>query len=211
MGNIPKSAHVHPTADIAPTAVIGENTFIWNFAQVREGARVGDGSIIGMGAYVDKNVVVGANCKLQNYVCTYHGVTLEDGVFVGPCVSFTNDLQPRAVRPDGTRKEGDDWTLTHTLVRFGAALGANCTIVCGITIGRWAMVGAGSVVTRDVPDYALVVGNPARIRGFVSPKGVRMELVRRPKPGDEWVEMVCPLLGERVRIPADVYAKCVER
>jgi acetyltransferase-like isoleucine patch superfamily enzyme len=112
-------------------------------------------------------VQIGDNVKIQNYVSVYHGVTLEDGVFVGPHVCFTNDMRPRAVNPDGSLKAADDWVLSETLIKRGAALGANSTLRCGITVGAWAMVGSGSVVTKDVPAYGLVFGNPARLRGFV--------------------------------------------
>ena len=118
--------------------------------------------------------MIGNRVKVQNYVSIYDGVIIEDGVFVGPHVVFTNDKLPRAVNADGTLKDGDDWTISRTLICEGASLGANATIVCGITIGQWAMVGAGSVVTKDVPDHGLVVGNPARLIGYVCKCGLRM-------------------------------------
>jgi acetyltransferase-like isoleucine patch superfamily enzyme len=151
--------HSHPTAEISAAAEIGEGTYIWHHAQVREGAKVGRNCRLGKGVYVDKNVIVGDNCKIQNGATLYDGVTLEDEVFVGPHVVFTNDLYPRA--------HPDDWTIVPTLVKKGASLGANATILCGITIGSYAVVGAGAVVTRDVPDHALILGNPARQRGYV--------------------------------------------
>jgi acetyltransferase-like isoleucine patch superfamily enzyme len=129
----------------------------------------------------------------------YHGVTLEDGVFIGPHVCFTNDLRPRAINPDGTLKSADDWVLSLTRIKTGAALGANSTILCGSTIGAWAMVGAGSVVTRDVPDYGLVWGNPARLRGFVCPCGEK--LVLEAQQG-ELVLTRCSKCGRSVSIPA---------
>jgi UDP-2-acetamido-3-amino-2,3-dideoxy-glucuronate N-acetyltransferase len=156
------SVRIHPTADVAPSAEIGDGTSIWNQSQVRERAQIGPGCVIGKNVYVDTDVVIGANVKIQNNVSVYHGVTVEDGVFIGPHVCFTNDRIPRAINPDGTLKSDDDWEVTPILVRRGAAIGANSTIVPGVTIGRWAMVGAGSVVTHDVPDHDLVVGNPAR-------------------------------------------------
>jgi UDP-2-acetamido-3-amino-2,3-dideoxy-glucuronate N-acetyltransferase len=156
------SVRIHPSADVASDAEIGPGTSIWNQAQVREGARIGAGCIIGKNVYVDAGVVIGDRVKIQNNVSVYHGVTVEDGVFIGPHVCFTNDKLPRAINPDGSLKTDDDWEVTPTLVRRGAAVGANSTVLPGITLGRWSMVGAGSVVTRDVHDHALVRGNPAR-------------------------------------------------
>lgn len=162
---------VHPTAEVSPAAVIGPGTSIWNQAQVREGARIGDGCIIGKNVYVDAGVLIGDRVKVQNNVSLFHGVTIEDGVFIGPHVCFTNDRVPRAVNLDGSPKTDADWEVSPTLVRRGAALGANSTILPGVTIGRWAMVGSGSVVTRDVDDHELVAGNPARRLGSACPCG----------------------------------------
>jgi len=167
-------SRIHPTADVSPDATIGAGTAIWHQVQVREGARIGRDCILSKGVYVDAGVVVGDHVKVQNYVSIYHGVTIEDGVFCGPHCVFTNDLRPRAVNPDGSPKAADDWMVSETLVRNGASIGANAVIVCGLTIGAWAMIGAGSVVTHDVPDYGLVWGNPARLRGFVCPCGERV-------------------------------------
>ena len=154
---------VHPTADVAPDAVIGPGTSIWNQAQVREGARIGASCVIGKNVYVDAGVLIGDRCKVQNNVSLFQGVTLEDGVFVGPHVCFTNDRVPRAVNGDGSPKTDADWDVSPILVRSGAALGANSTILPGITIGRWALIGAGSVVTRDVPDGVFAAGNPCKV------------------------------------------------
>jgi len=157
-----RPARIHPTADVAPDASIGPGTSIWNQAQVREGARIGRDCVVGKNAYIDSGVVIGDRVKIQNNVSVYHGVTVEDGVFIGPHACFTNDKVPRAVNPDGSMKTDADWEVSPTLVRVGAAVGANATILPGVTIGRWAMVGSGAVVTRDVADHELVVGNPAR-------------------------------------------------
>ncbi|MFN0148058.1 MAG: acyltransferase [Dehalococcoidia bacterium] len=158
---------VHPTAEVHGQAVIGAGSSIWHQAQVREGATLGPGCIIGKGAYIGEHVTLGANCKIQNYSCVYPGATLEDGVFVGPEVVFTNDKYPRAINPDGTLKSESDWEIGKTLVKYGAAIGSRAVIVTGVTIGRWALVAAGATVTRDVPDHGLVVGAPARHAGWV--------------------------------------------
>lgn len=164
---------IHPTADVSPNATIGAGTTIWHQAQIREGAFLGSNCVISKGVYIDAGVQIGNNVKIQNYVSVYHGVTIEDGVFCGPHCVFTNDKTPRAVNADGSLKSADDWFLSKTLVRQGAAIGANATIVCGVTIGQWAMIGAGSVVSSNVPDYGLVWGNPASLHGFVCPCGTR--------------------------------------
>ena len=161
------SGQVDKTADVSPEAFVGRGTKVWNWTKVREGARIGEDVVIGQHCYIDHDVVIGDRCKIQNGVNVYHGVTIGDEVFVGPAVTFTNDLRPRAV---------GDWEVTPTQVGDGASIGANATIVCGVEIGPGAFVGAGSVVVDDVPAGALVVGNPARV-------------VRRakdvPAPGEE--------------------------
>jgi UDP-2-acetamido-3-amino-2,3-dideoxy-glucuronate N-acetyltransferase len=157
---------IHPTAEVEEGAQIGEGTRIWHHAHVRSGARIGANCILGYGVYVDAGVHIGDNCKLQNRVSVYHGVTIEDGVFVGPHVAFTNDKHPRAIRADGSLSTDDDWTVSPTLVRSGASIGAAAVILPGVTLGRWCLVGAGAVVSRDVPDHGLVTGNPARLTGY---------------------------------------------
>lgn len=164
---IDEEVFIHPAAEVSPDALVGAGTRIWGQAQVREGALIGRHCNIGKGVYIDAHVRIGSNVKLQNYASVFDGVTLEDGVFVGPHVCFTNDLFPRAITRDGALKSAADWTITPTLVKYGASLGAGAVIRCGVTIGAFALVGAGSVVTRDVPAHALVLGNPARPRGFV--------------------------------------------
>jgi UDP-2-acetamido-3-amino-2,3-dideoxy-glucuronate N-acetyltransferase len=188
------AARIHSTAEVSEKASIGSGTSIWNQAQVREGARVGPGCVIGKNVYVDFDVVVGARVKIQNNSSLYHGVTVEDGVFIGPHVCFTNDKLPRAVNPDGSPKADDDWEVSPILVRSGAALGANSTILPGVTIGRWAMVGSGSVVTRDVEDYELVAGNPARRIGTACPCGQPL----RDGPDGERFSGSCPNCGDRL-------------
>jgi len=161
------AAFIHPTAEISPDATIGDGARIWRQVHIRENAVVGAGSNVGAGVYVGEGVQIGRNCKIQNIALLYEGVTLEDGVFVGPQVCFTNDMLPRAVNPDLSLKSADDWQRGQTLVREGAAVGAQSVVLTGVTIGRWALVGAGSLVSHDVPDHALVYGQPARIKGWV--------------------------------------------
>lgn len=155
-------------------AVWGENTVIDDFTILGR-CRIGSNCKIHYFSHIDDDVVIGDNVKIQNNVMVPHGVTLENGVFVGPSVVFTNDKHPRSVTPEGKLKTGDDWTMTPTLVKEGASLGGGAVIVCGVTIGKWAMVGAGALVTKDVPDYALVAGCPARIIGRVNEKGETVE------------------------------------
>jgi UDP-2-acetamido-3-amino-2,3-dideoxy-glucuronate N-acetyltransferase len=157
---------IHPTAEVEPGAEIGEGTRVWHHCHVRTGARIGAGCTLAYGVFVDHDVAIGDNCKLQNRVSVYHGVTIEDGVFVGPHATFTNDKHPRAVGPDGAPLTGDGWEIVPTLVREGASIGAGAVVLSGITVGRWAMVAAGAVVTRDVPEHGLVAGNPARLKGY---------------------------------------------
>lgn len=187
------SVRIHPTAEVSPQASIGPGTSIWNQAQVRERARIGAGCVIGKNVYVDFEVVVGDNVKVQNNSSLYRGLTVEDGVFIGPHVCFTNDKVPRAVNVDGSQKGDDDWEVGEILVRQGAAVGAASVILPGVTVGRWAMVGSGSVVTGDVEDYALVAGNPARRIGSACPCGqpLRDADDGTPFAGD------CPRCGER--------------
>ncbi len=160
------SKNIHSSADVSKDAQIGEGTRIWHEAQVREGARIGRECVIGKGVYIDKDVVVGDRCKVQNRASLYHGLTLEDGVFVGPHAIFANDRFPRAVNPDGALKSDADWLVEPVLVRQGASIGAGAVVLPGITIGPWAMIGAGSVVTASVPAHAIVRGNPARVVGW---------------------------------------------
>lgn len=159
--------YIHPTAEVSPDAAVGVGTRIWRQAHIREHAQIGENCNIGKGVYIDAHVRIGSNVKIQNHVSIFEGVTLEDGVFIGPHVCFTNDMFPRAITPDGKLKSADDWEITPTLVKYGASIGAGAVVVCGITIGTFALLGAGAVVTRDVPPHALVFGNPARQHGYV--------------------------------------------
>lgn len=184
------SPTIAPTADVDPRATIGAGTRIWHLAQVREEARVGSDCIVGRGAYIGPGVVVGDRCKIQNHALVYEPAVLEDGAFVGPAVVFTNDYYPRAINPDGSLKSADDWHAVGVTVRTGASIGARSVCVAPVTIGRWALVAAGSVVTKDVPDFALVAGVPARRIRWVGRAGAPLE-----RAGDNaWV---CPTTGER--------------
>lgn len=167
------TARIHPTAQVAASAAVGDGAQIWLHCQVRDHAVIGAESILGKNVYVDTGVTVGARSKIQNNVSLFAGVVIEDGVFLGPHVCFTNDRVPRAINPDGTLKAAADWVVTATRVGTGASVGANTTVVCGITIGAWAMIGAGSVVTRSIPAFALAYGTPARVVGWVTPSGER--------------------------------------
>jgi acetyltransferase-like isoleucine patch superfamily enzyme len=176
------SSYVHPTAIVEDGAELGEGTKVWHFCHVRKGARVGSSCILGKNVYVDAGVRVGDCVKVQNNVSIYHGVEIADGVFLGPHCCFTNDVNPRSIRADGSLRGEEDWLLTKTYVGRGASIGANATIRAGVRLGEWAMVGSGSVVTRDVPPYGLVYGNPARLHGVVAPSG---EVVAREyRPGE---------------------------
>ncbi len=166
---------IHQTAEVHSSATIGEGTSVWNFAQIRENMTIGEQCTFGKGTYVDTGVKIGDRVKIQNNASIFHGVTLEDGVFIGPHVCFTNDLYPRAINPDLSFKEPTDWMIMPTRVCFGAAIGANSTIRCGVTIGKWAMIGAGSVVTKNVPAYGLFFGAPAMLHGYVCPCGQRLD------------------------------------
>lgn len=164
-----KNYYVNEYAVIDDNVEIGKGTKIWHFTHIQSGARIGKFCVLGQNVNVGNNVVIGNYVKIQNNVSVYEGVTLEDYVFCGPSMVFTNIIDPRSKYP----QVGSKYYI-KTLVKEGASLGANCTIVCGNTIGKYAFVGAGAVVTKDVPDYALVVGNPARIIGWVSEAGKKL-------------------------------------
>jgi UDP-2-acetamido-3-amino-2,3-dideoxy-glucuronate N-acetyltransferase len=191
---------IHPTAEVSPSAQIGEGTSVWNQVQIREGAVIGRNCILSKDVYIDFGVRIGDNVKIQNGVSVYHGVTIDDGAFVGPYVCFTNDKYPRAINPDGSLKQATDWEVSQTRVCYGATLGARAVILPGVTIGEWAMVAAGAVVTRDVPDYGLVAGHPARLRGFACPCGCRLQHTAQDEKG---VRAQCPRCGTVVDIPVE--------
>jgi UDP-2-acetamido-3-amino-2,3-dideoxy-glucuronate N-acetyltransferase len=187
----PRPATIADTAVVAPDARIGGGTRVWHHAQVREGAHIGRECNVGKGVYVGAGVVIGDRCKIENNASLFEGLTLEDGVFVGPHVVFTNDRRPRATNPDGSLQTADDWELGHTTVRRGASLGAGAIVLPGLEIGRYAMVGAGSVVTRDLPPHELVVGNPVRHLGWICLCGRE----RSETPPDAGAELRCARCG----------------
>jgi acetyltransferase-like isoleucine patch superfamily enzyme len=190
---------IHPLAVVDEGAQIGEGTKVWHFAHIRGSAKIGGGCIIGKDVYVDANVVIGNNVKIQNGVSVYQGVTLEDDVFCGPHMTFTNDLYPRAF--------GDSWEIADTLVKRGASIGANATILCGITLGDYCMIGSGAVVTKDVPAHSLVIGNPAEIAGFVCKCGQPLkDEVRQQKVS---VTFACGKCKEEITISMSDYKKTV--
>ena len=180
----------HASAIVDEGATIGEGTKVWHFVHVSAGSRIGANCALGQGVFVGNDVVIGNGVRIQNHVSVYDAVTLEDDVFCGPSMVFTNVYNPRAAV---SRKN----EYRRTLVRRGATLGANCTIVCGTTIGEFAFVGAGAVVNRNVPSYALVVGVPARQVGWMSRHGERLPL---PASSATPLEAACPATGERYRL-----------
>jgi len=189
---------IHETAIVEEGAQLGEGTRIWHFAHVRNGAKIGKNGNIGKDVYIDTNVVIGDNCKIKNFTSLYHGLIVGNDVFIGPHVCFTNDLYPRA-------SIWGDERLTKTEVKDKASIGANSTIVAGITIGVSAMVGAGSVVTNDVPNHALVFGNPARIHGFVCECGMKLE---KKSKKNNLVLLFCPQCGKEVSIEDTIFKEC---
>jgi acetyltransferase-like isoleucine patch superfamily enzyme len=187
--------YIHPTAEIEKNVIIGNNTRIWHHCHIRENARIGANCVLGKGVYIDHGVIVGDNCKIQNYVSVYHGVTLENDVFLGPHVTTTNDLYPR------TRER---FEVEKTLIKRGASIGANATIVCGVTIDEYAMMGAGSVVVEDVVSHGLVMGNPARLVGFVCYCGRKVEVL---EVIDKKVKMLCHYCGKDILVERLDYEK----
>lgn len=174
---------IHSTAEVHPSATIGDGTKVWKGAQIREGAAIGRNCVLGKDVYVDVGVKIGSGVKVQNGVSIYRGVCVEDDVLIGPHAVFTNDLFPRA--------HAERWEITPTLLLRGCSIGANATVVCGVTVGAFAMVAAGAVVTRDVPAHALVAGNPARPAGHVCRCGSRIRPGNSRIDGNLWCCPAC--------------------
>lgn len=171
---IDPSARIHPTADLEADVRIGAGTSVWHRAQVRTGAVIGSDCVIGRDAFIDEGVEIGSRVKIQNAALVYHGVTVEDGVFIGPGAILTNDRYPRAITATGDLARADDWTVSPIVLRHGSSIGAGAVVVAGREVGAFATVGAGAVVTHDVPSHALVAGNPARRLGWMCACGVRL-------------------------------------
>jgi acetyltransferase-like isoleucine patch superfamily enzyme len=206
---IDPTARIHPTADIEADVVIGAGTGIWHRAQVRIGARIGSECVIGRDAFIDEGVTLGDRVKVQNLALVYHGVTVEDGVFIGPNAILTNDRYPRAITADGALARADDWVVSPITLRAGCSIGAGAVVVAGTDVGRFATVGAGSVVTRSVPDHALVVGAPARRIGWVCACGQRLETAAgKAAPAAHEGDARCPSCDTTYAITGDT---CVAR
>ncbi|MEO5963846.1 MAG: acyltransferase [Candidatus Limnocylindrales bacterium] len=207
---IDPSARIHASADLEADVAIGPRSSVWHRAQVRTGARIGADCIVGRDAFIDEGVVIGDRVKIQNAALVYHGVTVEDGVFIGPNAILTNDRYPRAITATGELARADDWTVSPILLQTGASIGAGAVVVAGHTVGRFATVGAGAVVTRDVPDHALVAGNPARRIGWVCACGARLAGANgTPAAGvGDPTDAACLACGSGYRIDGD---RCVAR
>ena len=186
---------ISDSADVANSAHIGQGSQVWHLAQVREDAHLGPGCVIGRGAYIGTGVRLGAHCKVQNYALVYEPAELADGVFIGPAVVLTNDHNPRAVNPDGSLKSAEDWEPVGVTIGRGASIGARAVCVAPVSIGEWATVAAGAVVTHDVPAFALVAGVPARHIGWVGRAGVPLV----PDEGNEG-QLRCPRTGALYRL-----------
>jgi acetyltransferase-like isoleucine patch superfamily enzyme len=196
MRDFMNKVYVHPTAVVDKTAVLGDGTKVWHFVHVRENAEIGRNCVLGHSVYVGKGVKIGNGVKLENRANVYEGVKIEDKVFVGPHVTFTNDPYPRSF--------SSDWKIVETLVKEGASIGAGSVVMCGVTVGEYAMIGAGSVITDDAPPHALMYGNPAKVRGFVCKCG---RTLKKEEESRKFVLMKCSKCGEKYEISTENFAK----
>jgi acetyltransferase-like isoleucine patch superfamily enzyme len=203
---IDPTARIHPTTDLESDVTVGPGTSIWHRAQVRTGARIGAECVIGRDVFIDEGVTLGDRVKIQNLALVYHGVTVEDGVFIGPNAILTNDRYPRAITAAGGLARADDWIVSPITLQHGCSIGAGAVVVAGTDVGRFATVGAGSVVTRDVPDHALVVGSPARRIGWVCACGARLTAGESPAAAAHAGAAMCPSCHTTYSIAGD---RCV--
>lgn len=201
-----KNIFIHPTADVDKKSKIGEGTKIWHQAQIREGTIIGKNCIISKNVYIDHDIIIENNVKIQNNVSIYYETIIEDGVFIGPHVCFTNDKTPRSINPNGSLKssgiKGTDWKICKIHIKKGASIGANSTILPDITIGNWSLIGAGSVVTKNVPNHGLVYGNPAKLKGFVCKCGKKIKYISED---NKFAYMECLDCKIKIKIPIKIY------
>jgi len=196
MGSFVSKVYVDPTAIIDKEVSIGSGSKVWHFVHIMEDTKIGKECVLADYVYVGRGVNIGNNVKIENRATVYEGVTIEDNVFVGPHVTFTNDPYPRSFNTD--------WKILQTLVKEGSSIGARTVIVCGNTIGEYSVVGAGSVVTKNIPPHALAYGNPARIRGFVCRCGRKLETKEKKI---KYVVMLCPVCNEKYKIATEDYVR----
>jgi acetyltransferase-like isoleucine patch superfamily enzyme len=190
------AARISSNASVSNHANLADTVSVWDFSQVRENVKIKENTIIGSYVYIDANVVIGKNCKIQNRALLYDPAVLHDGVFIGPGVILTNDRNPRSVSPSVDLKDTEDWIKVGVEIFEGASISSGAVCVAPIKIGKWAMIGAGAVVTKNVPDFALMVGNPARQIGWVGKSGLKLETI-------DHINYKCPSLGTTFHLIGD--------